>query len=222
MKVSHLALAAVAPAMMLCSCYTVLKAPYSTSSSYDESRYARDSRDDLAPSVGRFDDRGVGYRDPYGLYGPGAYGQPGYPIFGYDSRYGGYGGYGYGGSPYSAGYGPYGYGYDPVLSGRWHLCPTGVRTGDDAGARSPAGIRFCQHQSSAGARSRHNSSAAGAGRGERLVQSRELARAPQKAADHDETGIVNLLIECEDDDLFRRQEAERQRESQITAAAQVG
>ena len=44
MKVSHLALAAVAPAMMLCSCYTVLKAPYSTSSSYDESRYARDSR----------------------------------------------------------------------------------------------------------------------------------------------------------------------------------
>lgn len=122
MKVSHLALAAVAPAMMLCSCYTVLKAPYSTSSSYDESRYARDSRDDLAPSVGRFDDRGVGYRDPYGLYGPGAYGQPGYPIFGYDSRYGGYGGYG---SPYSAGYGPYGYGYDPYYQDAGTYIPPG-------------------------------------------------------------------------------------------------
>ena len=127
MKVSHLAVAAVAPAMMLCSCYTVLKAPYSTSSSssYDESRYARDSRDDLAPSVGRFDDRGVGYRDPYGLYGPGAYGQSGYPIFGYDSRYGGYGGYGYGGSPYSAGYGPYGYGYDPYYQDAGTYVPPG-------------------------------------------------------------------------------------------------
>jgi hypothetical protein len=115
MKVGDLTLAAIVPALLLCSCYTVLNAPYSTTSGYDESRYAKD---EVYPQVGRFDDREDGYRDPYGSYGPGAYGQPAYPVFGYDSRYGGFGGYGggYGYNPYSSGYGPHGYGYDPYYS----------------------------------------------------------------------------------------------------------
>ena len=119
MKTRHFALSAVAPALLLCSCYTVLRAPYSTTDQYyDDSRYSRtDQRDNMEPWLGRSDDRD-GYRDPYGRYGPGAYGQPGYPIFGhgYDSRYGAFGSYG-GYSPYSAGYGPYGYGYDPYYVG---------------------------------------------------------------------------------------------------------
>ncbi len=105
--------------MVLSGCYTVLKAPYSSDFDEGSSRYVReDQRQDdyLSPRVGRFDDRDSGFVDPYGGYGAGAYGQGGgFPIFGYDSRYGGFGGYGSGYSPYSSRSGPYG--YDPYYQG---------------------------------------------------------------------------------------------------------
>ena len=120
MRTRHAVLAVMAPAIMVSGCYTVLKAPYSADYDEGRSKYAAEQRQDDYPSprVGRFDDRGSGFVDPYGSYGAGAYGQGGgFPIFGYDSRYGGFGGYGSGYSPYSSRSGPYGYGYDPYYQG---------------------------------------------------------------------------------------------------------
>ena len=104
-------------ALSLSGCYTVLRSPYAADVE-KEPRYAGwdDQRRHETPTLGRFDN-GDRPADPYGL----GYGGQGFPIFGYNSQYGGfgsgfgpYGGGGYG-SPYgySSGYGPHGYGYDP-------------------------------------------------------------------------------------------------------------
>ena len=114
-------------------CYTVLRAPGGFTTPEDPAYSATwEEPEDSDPRIGRFtDDRGLdtpaydsygssygsgypifGYDSRYGMYGfgsPFAYG-PGYG-YGYGYRYGGYGPYGY--SPY---YGPYGYGYDPYYS----------------------------------------------------------------------------------------------------------
>ena len=116
MKMRQAMLTVVLPAIMLSGCYTVLQAPYSADYDDGRSKYAAEQREDdfQSPRIGRFDDRDSGFVDPYGSYGPGVYGQGrGFPVFGYDSRYGGFGGYGSGYSPYSSRNGPYGYGYDP-------------------------------------------------------------------------------------------------------------
>ena len=117
-------------------CYTVLRAPGGFFTPKDEpARSTAWAPEDDDLRIGKFsDDRDREY-GPYGAYGSG------YPIFGYDSRYGmygfgspfaygpghgygypGYGGYGgYGGyNPY---YGPYGYGYDPYYSGQVYVPP---------------------------------------------------------------------------------------------------
>ena len=119
-----LALAAVSAT----GCYTVLRAPGGFTTPEDPAYSATwEAPEDSGPRVGRFSDE-RGHDTPvYDSYGSG------YPIFGYDSRYGMYGfgspfaygpGYGYGyGHQYGYGpygyspyYGPYGYGYDPYYS----------------------------------------------------------------------------------------------------------
>ena len=120
-----LALAAVSAT----GCYTVLRAPGGFTTPQDPAYSATwEEPEDRDPRIGRFsDERGL-HTPGYDSYGSG------YPIFGYDSRYGMYGfgspfaygpGYGYGyGYPYGGygryGYspyhGPYGYGYDPYYS----------------------------------------------------------------------------------------------------------
>ncbi len=123
MKIKHrqLCLVAILPAMLGGGCYTALKGPVTASKFYSEPQYATyaDSDEILAPSVGRFDDP---YDDPYRGYSGvapygGAYGGYGTPIFGFDSRSGLFGNYGYGG--YYPGAGPVGYGYDPYYSGAY-------------------------------------------------------------------------------------------------------
>ncbi len=125
MNIRHrqLWLVVIVPAMMGSGCYTALKGPATASEFYSEPQYTThtsESTDDLlAPSVGRFDDP---YDDPYRGYSGvapygGAYGGYGTPIFGYDSRSGLFGNYGYGG--YYPGAGPVGYGYDPYYSGAY-------------------------------------------------------------------------------------------------------
>ena len=128
-----LVLAAVVPAMLGSGCYTVLKGPRVASDFTGEPRYAgydsydsASDRDDLlAPNVGSSSDRdddpyedfygGAPYGGTYGGYG--GYGGYGAPVFGYDSRRGLFGNYGYGG--YYPGAGPVGYGYDPYYSGAY-------------------------------------------------------------------------------------------------------
>jgi len=126
MNIKHrqLCLVAILPAMMAGSgCYTALKGPTTASGFYSEPQYAyADSDELLAPTVGRFDDP---YDDPYRGYSGvapygGAYGGYGAPIFGYDSRSGLFGSYGYGRrGGYYPGAGPVGYGYDPYYSGAY-------------------------------------------------------------------------------------------------------
>ena len=109
-------------------CYTVLRAPGGFSGPEDPAYSATwEEPEDRSPRVGRFSDERRLDTPVYDSYGSG------YPIFGYDSRYGSYGfgspfaygpGYGYGyGHQYGYGpygyspyYGPYGYGYDPYYS----------------------------------------------------------------------------------------------------------
>lgn len=124
MNIKHrqLCLVAILPALVGGSgCYTALKGPTTASQFLSEPRYqTTDSTDDLlAPSVGRFDDS---YDDPYRGYSGvapygGAYGGYGTPVFGYHSRSGLFGSYGYGG--YYPRAGPVGYGYDPYYSGAY-------------------------------------------------------------------------------------------------------
>lgn len=107
---------ALAFAMSLSGCYTVLTAPRSLSDYEAKSPYAqrehRDRDELLSPQVGRFE----GDIDPYGgYYGSAPYGGYGVPVFGYDSRMGLFGNYGYGG--YHPRSGPGSYGYDPYYSG---------------------------------------------------------------------------------------------------------
>ena len=126
MNIKHrqLCLVAILPAMLGGGCYTALKGPVTASDFYSEPQYTTyaDSDELLAPSVGRFDDP---YDDPYRGYSGvapygGAYGGYGTPIFGYDSRSGLFGNYGYGrGGGYYPGAGPVGYGYDPYYSGAY-------------------------------------------------------------------------------------------------------
>jgi len=118
----RLCLVAIIPAIVSGGCYTALKGPWTATDQTDPRYTTYDSADTdelLTPSVGRFDDP---YDDPYGGYSGfapygAAYGGYGTPIFGYDSRSGLFGSYGYGG--YYPGAGPVGYGYDPYYSGAY-------------------------------------------------------------------------------------------------------
>jgi hypothetical protein len=118
-------------AMVLSSCYTVLKAPRTAADVQQEQIWKADRSTD--PRIGRFDDRDEQddfYRypgNPYGGYGYGGspYGYGGFPILTYDSRYGLYGAGGYGNPHYGAGYGPYGYGYDPYYQDDGLYIPPG-------------------------------------------------------------------------------------------------
>ncbi len=118
-------------AMVLSSCYTVLKAPRTAADVQQEQIWKADRSTD--PRIGRFDDRDEQddfYRypgNPYGGYGYGGspYGYGGFPILTYDSRYGLYGAGGYGYPHYGAGYGPYGYGYDPYYQDDGLYIPPG-------------------------------------------------------------------------------------------------
>ena len=102
----------------LSSCYTVLQGPKTAADLQNERESAqRQEKWDDAPTLGRFQEHPDPWNDfyypnaPYGTYGLDGYG--GFPIFGFDSRYGLYGagsGYPYG---YDRGYYPYGYGYAP-------------------------------------------------------------------------------------------------------------
>ena len=115
----------------LSSCYTVLQGPKTAADLQKTQELAPElEKWDDAPKLGRFQERPDPWNDfyypnaPDGTYGFDGYG--GFPIFGFDSRYGLYGagmgypygyGYGYGyGYPYGYGYAPspyYGYGADP-------------------------------------------------------------------------------------------------------------
>ena len=116
-------------------CYTVLRAPGGFTSHEVPAKSTTWAPEDDDLRIGKFsDDRDREYA-PYGAYGSG------YPIFGYDSRYGmygfgspfaygpgygygyGYGNRGYGGYGYNPYYGPYGYGYDPYYSGQVYVPP---------------------------------------------------------------------------------------------------
>lgn len=126
-------LALALAAVYATGCYTVLRAPGGFSSREAPAKPTAWAPEDRDLRIGKFsDDRDREY-PAYDAYGSG------YPIFGYDSRYGMYGfgspfaygpGYGYGGgygygSPYgySPYYGPYGYGYDPYYSGQVYVPP---------------------------------------------------------------------------------------------------
>ena len=126
--------------LILSGCYTVLQGPKTAADLRDQKELTQSQGAwEQAPTLGRFQDRPDPWNDfyypnaPYGTYGFEGYG--GYPLFGFDSRYGLYGaatghpygygqgyypyGYGYGSSPYY-GYGadPYGYGADPYYRDR--------------------------------------------------------------------------------------------------------
>ncbi len=120
----------------LSSCYTVLQGPKTAADlqKSQELSQGQEKWDGAPTTLGRFQERPDPWNDfyypnaPSGTYGYDGYG--GFPIFGFDSRYGLYGagmgnpygygnghypyGYGYASSPYY-GYGadPYGYGADP-------------------------------------------------------------------------------------------------------------
>ena len=124
----------------LSGCYTVIRAPRTAADVQTEviwksERSARAG--DADPRLGRFEDeRDDHYRypgSPYGGYGGSPYSGygGGFPLLGYDSRYGMYGagGYGYGYPNYGGGYGPYGYGYDPYYT-------------DDSGFYAPPGYEL--------------------------------------------------------------------------------
>ena len=111
----------------LSGCYTVIRAPRTAADVQTEVIWKSERSvraGDADPRLGRFEDeRDAHYRypgSPYGGYGGSPYGGygGGFPLIGYDSRYGMYGGsgYGYGYPHYGAGYGPYGYGYDPYYT----------------------------------------------------------------------------------------------------------
>jgi hypothetical protein len=122
--------------LALSGCYTVIKAPRTAADVQQEQIWKAERDSD--PKLGRFDDeRDDHYRypgSPYGGYGGGGspYGYGGgFPLVGYDSRSGLYGGggYGYGYPNYGAGYGPSGYGYDPYYR-------------DDSGFYAPPGYEL--------------------------------------------------------------------------------
>ena len=112
---------------LLSGCYTVLQGP-KTAADLQRAQELSQGQEkwEEAPTLGRFQDRPDPWNDfyypnaPAGTYGFEGYG--GYPLFGFDSRYGLYGAalgspYGYGQGYYPYGYGqgyyPYGYGYGP-------------------------------------------------------------------------------------------------------------
>ena len=96
------------------SCYTVLRAPRTAADVQEELEWRGGQA--TTPRVGRFaeedewGDFGRYPATPYG-YGGGYPQAGGFPMVGYDSRYGLYGAGAYGYPSY--GYGPYAYGYDP-------------------------------------------------------------------------------------------------------------
>lgn len=111
----------VGTGLALSGCYTVLNGPRLASTLSAPDPYVSSHQ---PATIGQFhddheyDDR---YADPWDTAGYGT----GYPVMGYDSRYGAYGfgspfaygpGLGYRYGAYNAAYGPYGYGYDPYYS----------------------------------------------------------------------------------------------------------
>jgi hypothetical protein len=122
-----LILATIVPALVGSGCYTAVKGPATAADFYNEPQHTLyssetgDTDELLVPRRGSsnpYDDPYRGFSSPYG----GGYGGYGGPAFGYDSRGGafgnyGYGNYGYGG--YYRGAGPVGYGYDPYYSGAY-------------------------------------------------------------------------------------------------------